>query len=110
MEILTQHYYVANQTDLITARVIFSTSNNVNSIPGFDTTPFFGCATCHTNGYSYNQDKFIIKQNSATSYSFLMYMAEDTGNGVLRISKTTGDTFAYSGTVLTPSGCYIKPV
>ena len=109
LELLSQHYYSANSNDFVTATLLFSTANNDASISGSDGSPFYACASVAANGYDWDQNSFSIKQNSPTSYSFFCWMQQYPGRGFFRITKTSTDSFVYSGAQVEPTGCCINP-
>ena len=110
LELLSQHYFSASAADFVTARLIFSTANGAASILGNNSTPFYGAASCFTNGYAWDAASLAIQQFSSTSYGFFVFMQEYPGQGMFRITlDQAGDVFTYSGAVQTPTACWINP-
>ena len=94
--------------DEIRETIQFSTSNGTSSSQnGNDGTPFYGEATIIITNGNVNINNFAIQQVSATSYKLLFLTSSTPGNGIFNIK--TNDTFTYSGTTTTLTGCYIYP-
>jgi hypothetical protein len=112
MEITTQQYYSASSGSFGTATLIFSTSEGTSSVNGANVTPFYGCASVavsSSGAWYFDQTSIAIQQNSTTSYSFYIFMAEYPGRGMFRITLNGLDTFQYSILAQSPSGCWIYP-
>ena len=106
IEIYSQNGYNAFTPDECRATIQFSTANGSSYINGADSTPFYGIASLiSTNNITANY--VSIQQSSTTSYSFFFFTGGYPGSGFFNVK--TNDTFTYSGTTLTPSGCYINP-
>jgi Chaperone of endosialidase len=106
LDVLSQNSYNAF-CDFTQCKVIFSTANGSSCQSGADSTPFYGQASAYKTA---SFTDFIILQNSLTSYSFFYFVPVYPGNSFFTIqTNDAGDSFAYSGAAVTPSGCWIRP-
>ena len=107
IEIFSNNAYNGWANDEMRCSIQFSTSNGTsNSVNGDNGSPFYGEATIIGTNNVVNTN-FAIEQVSNTSYKFYYYTGAYPGNSIFRVSSY--DTFTYSGTQASPSGCYIFP-